>query len=98
MVCGGRTAPGWLGRLRRGMVMILVMDKSVVVSGGLRGWVYIHPAPQDSTCPCPPAPQVPRTSSRSLPPDVLHPLSSRLGMIGGGEVIKMQRLISVKLD
>lgn len=57
MVCGGGTAPGWLGRLRMGMVMIIVMAKSVVVSGGLRGWVYIHPAPFDSTCPCPPAPK-----------------------------------------
>ena len=98
MVGGGGTAPGWLGRLRRGMGMILVMDKSVVVSGGLRGWVYIHPAPFDSTCPCPPAPQVPRSSSRSLPPDTHHTLSSRLMVIGGGEVIKVQRLTSVKLD
>nr|DAE07535.1 MAG TPA: hypothetical protein [Podoviridae sp. ctnCN2] len=78
--------------------MIIVTDRSVVVSGGLRGWVYIHPSPFDSTCPSPPAPQVPRSSSRSLPPDTHHPLSSRLAMIGGGEVIKMQRLISVKLD
>ena len=98
MVCGGGTAPGWLGRLRRGMGMIIVTDKSVVVSGGLRGWVYIHPAPFDSTCPYPPAPQVPRSSSRSPPPDTHHPLSSRLMVIGGGEVIKMRRLISVKLD
>ena len=57
MVCGGGTAPGWLGQLRRGMGMILVTGKSVVVSGGLRGWVYIHPAPFDSTCPYPPAPK-----------------------------------------
>lgn len=91
----GRRLPGGIGGL---VGMIIVTGKSVVVSGGLRGWVYIHPAPLAPSCPYPPAPQVPRSSSRSLPPDTHHPLSSRLAMIGGGGVIKMQRLTSVKLD
>ena len=51
MVCEGESCTGG------GVGMIIVTDKSVVVSGGLRGWVYIHPAPFDSTCPSPPAPK-----------------------------------------
>ena len=39
--------------------MILVMGKSVVVSGGLRGWVYIHPAPSTPRVHVPPPPPSP---------------------------------------
>lgn len=87
--------PGGIGGL---VGMIIVYKERRGGLSGLRGWVYIHPAPFDSTCPCPPAPKVPRSSSRSLPPDVHHTITSRALMIGGGGVIKVRRLISVKLD
>ena len=78
--------------------MIIVTDKSVVVSGGLRGVGIYSPIPPRlhvSKSRGPPVNSAPSTPSH---PDVHHPLSSLLVMIGGGEVIKMQRLISVKLD
>ena len=98
MVCGDGTAPGWLGWLRRGMGMILVTGKSVVVVGWSAGVGIYSPSPlrlhvsKSRGLPSNSAPSTP-----SLP-DVHHPLSSLLAMIGGGGVINVQRLTSVKLD
>lgn len=67
----GRRLPGGIGGL---VGMILVSLEIREGLSGLRGWVYIHHAPLDSTCPCPPAPKSLgrlRVPCRRYPPPVI---------------------------